>query len=121
MGEFEPVYNPRLLDDIPSWVIENIQAVSAYMKNHGHEDWTIAGVHSPAAHAREVEALRSEAERLAVALEGVVGVTALGDLHQMRTMLKMLGAPSDDEKAMVAAVDALIARKDASISAEREG
>lgn len=56
------VYNPRLLDDIPAWVIENIQAVSAYMKTRGHEEWTIAGVRSQSAHAREVEALRRRAE-----------------------------------------------------------
>lgn len=54
-NETVAVYDPRLLDDIPSWVIENIQAVSAYMKTHGHEDWTIAGVRSQAAHDREVD------------------------------------------------------------------
>lgn len=50
------VYDQHLGSDIPAWVIENIQAVSAYMKARGHEEWTIAGVRSPAAHAREVEA-----------------------------------------------------------------
>ena len=61
-NETVAVYDPRLLDDIPAWVIENIQAVSAYMKTRGHEEWTIAGVRSQAAHAREVEALRQRAE-----------------------------------------------------------
>ena len=48
-NETVAVYDPRLLDDIPAWVIENIQAVSAYMKTRGHEEWTIAGVRSQAA------------------------------------------------------------------------
>ena len=67
-NETVAVYDPRLLDDIPAWVIENIQAVSAYMKTRGHEEWTIAGVRSQAAHAREVEALRASGGEDSVAV-----------------------------------------------------
>lgn len=55
MVETVAVYDPHLADSIPAWVVDNIQDVCAYMKKRGCGEWTIAGVRSQSAHAREVD------------------------------------------------------------------
>lgn len=40
----KPVFDPRLQDDIPGWVIENIMQVSAWMKARNYTQWSIGGI-----------------------------------------------------------------------------
>lgn len=40
----QPVFDPRLQDEIPGWVVENILQVSAWMKSRGHTIWSIGGI-----------------------------------------------------------------------------
>ena len=40
----QPVFDPRLQDEIPGWVVENILQVSAWMKSRGHTNWSIGGI-----------------------------------------------------------------------------
>ena len=37
-------YDPRLQDEIPGWVIENIMQVSVWMKLQNYTNWSIAGI-----------------------------------------------------------------------------
>lgn len=47
----KPVFDPRLQDDIPGWVIENIMQVSAWMKARNYTQWSIGGI-APLPHCR---------------------------------------------------------------------
>ena len=119
-NETVAVYDPRLLDDIPAWVIENIQAVSMYMKTRGHEEWTIAGVRSQAAHAREVEALRLRAEAAEASMSFMRDVFTDGP-DIVKSLRKMrASAPAHDAYWLLEAATHIEAI-DAAISAEREG
>lgn len=40
----QPVFDPRLQDEIPGWVIDNILQVSAWMKSRGHKTWSVGGI-----------------------------------------------------------------------------
>lgn len=115
-NETVAVYNPRLLDDMPSWVIENIQAVNAYMKTRGHEAWTIAGVRSQAAHAREVEALRLRAEAAEARAEKLVRALILA-----RDELKGLPRSLGYSVTRLPAIDAAISAESADTRSGRNG
>lgn len=40
----KPVFDPKLQDEIPAWIIMHVTEVSAWMKTRGHEHWSIGGV-----------------------------------------------------------------------------
>jgi hypothetical protein len=42
--KMQPVFDPKLQDEIPAWVITHIAEVSAWMKTRGHKQWSIGGV-----------------------------------------------------------------------------
>jgi len=42
--KMKPVFDPKLQDEIPAWVITHIAEVSAWMKTRGHAIWSIGGI-----------------------------------------------------------------------------
>jgi len=42
--EVNHVFDPKLQDEIPTWVITHIAEVAAWMKARGHKEWSIGGV-----------------------------------------------------------------------------
>ena len=88
----KPVFDPKLQDEIPAWVITHIAEVSAWMKTRGHKQWSIGGVGPNAEVTTLREWIKETGAQLNICTRNVLGEVCDGCRCKRAANAELTGA-----------------------------